>query len=148
MSEEALRSDAALALAFGKFGSKGGRYIWGENDCSVFVSDYLAARSVPLSSRLTTADLADRRVTSGLGLSVVGSQEVGQGDVLVYRYTNGSLQARGHCGIVVLVGSELWVAHNSAGYDGVVLERLPSFLERARQMGAPGSAVRGLRLRG
>lgn len=127
------QQNPALRFAFAQYRDRGATYVWGPNDCSVFVTDYLKGIGAPVKQRLTTALLADPSQLRPLGFTVQTTSP-GPGDILVYRYRNGLGQMRGHCGIVVEREDGLWVAHNTQSHGGVVLETLDSFRASANSL--------------
>lgn len=131
-----------VAVAVHRYEARGGEYVWGRNDCSVFVTDYLRGRRVPIGARLTTACLASPEI-SGRGLRHAKNPR--PGDVLNYRYRSAKTgRWAGHCGVVVRQGRALWVMHNARGH-GLVVQPLPGFLRRAEEVGVRSGAVQVLR---
>lgn len=142
LPQDTALSQPEVAFAASLYRSKGNSYIWGDNDCSVFVADYLAAAKHPLTGRPTTVELMDKDFMAKHGLQPRQLTESAAGDVLVFRYRNLIGEARGHCGVVISHDKNLWVAHNTAKYDGLVYEPLTQFLDRAKQLTGSLSAVK------
>ncbi|MCU0316041.1 MAG: NlpC/P60 family protein [Fimbriimonadaceae bacterium] len=145
VTEVEVSKSPALKYAAEKYWERGGNYQWGTNDCSVFVSEYLMKRGVPIKSRLTTALLAKPDVAQH-GLSRVS--EPRPGDILNYRYRRPQDQTtKGHCGVVVQRGDELWVMHNNS-VSGLVVETLDRFEATAKAFGVESSNYLVLRSKG
>ncbi len=124
---------APVQQAIEEFRVKGGRYKFGPNDCSTFVSDFLRASGAKVPERLTTADLADpnRRYLVGLGLAR-GPRLTG--DIFVVRYESGT-EEQGHCGILVRTEKGDVYVHNSATMGGVAVQKEEDFAELMRRKG-------------
>lgn len=135
----------ATRAAVDRFHDRGGKYIWGENDCSVFVLDFLKASGVPIKRRLTTKELYDLKIMAEHGY-VAESAPAKVGDIVVFRYL--APRPAGHCGVVVEQGGEVKILHNAASMHGLVLETVDEFLIRAEQFGAPRESVRLFRAKG
>lgn len=142
VSAKDLGGDPALLRARQRYENRGSRYIWGSNDCSAFVSDYLTAAGVPIGRRMTTKCLAEPDLTRR-GLVDAGPAD--GGDVLNFRYlSKDGLGMAGHCGVVLRRGEELWVVHNREG-SGLVMQRIEGFYRLAEGLGVSRRAVRTLR---
>ncbi len=127
-----LAGSAALQYAAKKYQQRGAKYVWGTNDCSVFVSDYLLRQPRPPKTRLTTWSL-DQIDVEPHGLTIVFKPM--PGDVLNYRYrSRKSNEIAGHCGVVVSKPDGLWVVHNSVN-RGLVIQKLAGFYATAQAMG-------------
>lgn len=134
--------DPALVQALRLYASRGSRYVWGTNDCSVFVSDYLESAGVPIGQRMTTKCLAEPDLTRR-GLIDAGPVE--HGDVLNFRYmSRNGLGMAGHCGVVFRRDRELWVIHNKEG-SGLVMQPLEGFYRLAESLSVDRYSVRVLR---
>lgn len=116
-----------------KYVKKGDEYIWGSNDCSIFVMDYIIACGKKVKSRPTTETLMNPIATQAMGF-IPTKTNPKIGDILVYRYQNRDNQWRGHTGVVVWYKGALWVAHNTATRDGLVIQRLDKFKETADRL--------------
>lgn len=127
-----------VLAAMKKHEARGGYYIWGSNDCSIFVLDYMKASGIKVKRRYTTKDLYDPDTMGKVGYQASEFPEVG--DIVVFRYT--SRRPAGHCGIVVQQGEELHVVHNAESGLGIVMESLESFYNRAEILGAPRESLR------
>lgn len=112
---------------------KGNKYIWGANDCSIFVMDYIKACGKVVPFRPTTETLMNPLAVQVMGFSPASSDPK-IGDILVYRYQNSKNEWRGHTGIVVWYNDSLWVAHNTPSYNGLVVQRLDKFNEQANRL--------------
>lgn len=132
----------ALQYAAKRYAARGAKYIWGVNDCSVFVSDYLSKQKRPPKSRLTTWNL-DRADVAPFGLTVEGSPK--PGDVLNYRYwSKKNKEMAGHCGVVIKKPDGLWVVHNCVTI-GLATQRLSGFFATAQYLGVSKMDVAILR---
>lgn len=112
---------------------KGNKYIWGANDCSIFVMDYIKACGKGVPFRPTTQTLMNPIATQAMGFSQTSSTPK-TGDILVYRYQNSKNEWRGHTGVVVWYKDSLWVAHNTLTHNGLVVQRLDKFDEQAHRL--------------
>lgn len=112
---------------------RGGRYVWGKNDCSMFLTDYLKAHDVQFPRRLTTKEMVDPKTMRSLGMREVKGA-IRPGDVVVYRFRNG--KEMGHCGVVLLKDGELEVVHNSGSMGGLAVSRYRDFVAKAGELGA------------
>lgn len=128
-----------IEYANARFHQRGGRYIWGDNDCSIYVLDYLKASGVRVRKRLTTKELFDPLQASTVALKPVDGPWK-PGDVVVFRYQDP--RPAGHCGVVISRNGELGVIHNAASEQGVVHESKAQFEERAARAGAQPSSIR------
>lgn len=128
-----LEGRSALQVAVRLYEDRGGTYVWGSNDCSVFVTEYLLNSGVDLRGRLTTQVLAgDEIARHGL----VEVEDPREGDVLNYRYPAQSQPGMaGHCGVVVARGDSLWVMHNAESH-GLAIQPLEGFYRTAIRVGA------------
>ncbi|MEI7577672.1 MAG: hypothetical protein WCK51_12325 [Armatimonadota bacterium] len=136
------RGSAALQYAAKRYRQRGAKYIWGTNDCSVFVSDYLLRLPHPPKTRLTTWNLNQVDVEP-FGLTIEGS--VKPGDVLNYRYRSRKRnEVAGHCGVVVQKPDGLWVVHNCVSM-GLAIQRISSFYTTAQSLGVSKLEVTVLR---
>jgi len=127
-----IASHPALVFAEKQYRRRGAKYIWGANDCSAFVSDYLSRQSKTLKSRVTTWELAQIGVEK-YGLVVAGDTKTG--DVLNYRYKSQRREGMaGHCGVVLKKPDGFWVVHNCASM-GLVIQRLGEFYATAKAYG-------------
>lgn len=120
-------------VAFQAYQAKGAKYIWGDNDCSIFVMDYILAtgRSVPF--RPTTATLMDSTFLPNVGFSAQ-PKPAKTGDIIVYRYQNADQQWRGHTGVVVWHNDQHWVVHNAQSFNGVVMQDIEEFYKQANRL--------------
>lgn len=121
-----------LEHAAQQYYKRGGHYVWGKNDCSMFLTDYLKAHDIQFSRRLTTKEFADPRLMRTLGLQPVKGK-LKPGDVVVYRFRDG--RSMGHCGIVFLKDGELEVVHNSGSMGGLAVSSFEAFAARAQEFG-------------
>lgn len=132
------QSNPAINFAVKKFRERGGTYIWGTNDCSVFVSDYLRKRQVQIGNRVTTEQLSQADFIPR-GLKKVYAPT--DGDVLNYRYISPKWnRPSGHCGVVFSQKSKLWVIHNSL-YTGLTVQPLSDFLATAKELKTKGVRI-------
>jgi hypothetical protein len=132
----------ALKYAVKKYAERGSQYVWGVNDCSVFVTDYLKGQAIPPKSRLTTVTLSQPDLTE-FGLTQV--QNAKDGDILNYRYLSQESNAKnGHCGVVVKLTNGLWVVHNCSA-KGLVIQPFIDFLGTAKSLGVQEPQMRILR---
>jgi hypothetical protein len=137
-------SHPALLHAYKKYQQRGGRYIWGTNDCSVFVSDYLIKRSPKFKWRLTTASM-DSIYVNQYRLYDAGIPT--SGDILNYRYrSNRTDRQAGHCGVIVQKPTGTFVIHNCAT-RGLVIEAYKDFMRTAVLLGVNRLDIRTLRLK-
>jgi hypothetical protein len=117
----------------------GGSYVWGKNDCSSFVTEYLRGIGGPSMPRLTTKWM-DEMADGSFGLWQTSTPR--PGDVLNYRYPSQEKPGMaGHCGVVIKRGDDLWVIHNAEAL-GLVRQRLEGFYARAAELGASRDQVR------
>lgn len=132
VTEADVAQNPALRYAAKKYRERGAKYIWGTNDCSVFVSDYLLKQPVPPKTRLTTVNL-DQADVEPFGVTIEGTPKAG--DVLNYRYVSKKTNERaGHCGVVVAKPDGLWVMHNCVT-RGLVIQKLQNFIATAEWLG-------------
>jgi hypothetical protein len=122
-----------IKSAYGTYVKNGAKYIWGPNDCSVFVMNYIKACNKQVPFRPTTATLMEPKFMSDIGFKKVETATK-TGDIIVYRYLNNDNQWRGHTGVVAWHNNRLWVVHNTASYSGVVMEDLNQFTEKATRL--------------
>lgn len=115
---------------------RGGKYIWGANDCSVFVGDYMKALSSKVPDRLTTKELARPSYMAKYGFKLVRDNPK-PGDIYVFRYlSRKSGGPMGHCGIVVDTTKGLQaVQHNSGGEGGLTTFWHKDFMKEVRGVG-------------
>jgi hypothetical protein len=125
-----LDNHSELKAAHRDYVKKGNEYIWGSNDCSVFVWDYLKASGKNPPSRPTTATMAHTDFLAQIGYKPTQKPYL-PGDIIVYRYTNRKGEPAGHTGIITNFDHRLFVVHNSAAHDGVIMEALPNFVKTA-----------------
>lgn len=125
-----------LQKAIAKFWKRGGKYVWGSNDCSVFVLDYLKARGARITYRMTTHSMSNPREMEALGY-LPGSRTSAKEFVFVGRYQNERGEWRGHTGVGTLYKGHRWYVHNASGPGGLVIEEERAFGERMKQAGAP-----------
>ncbi len=119
-----------IQAAYRKHMDNGGTYIWGANDCSIFVMNYLIASNKTPPFRPTTATLMDLKFMGDLGLRS-DSTITKTGDIIVFRYKDKENKWLGHTGVVAWHNNRLWAIHNSGSYKGVVMEDLKQFKEKA-----------------
>lgn len=122
-----------IKSAFATYVKNGNKYIWGPNDCSVFVMNYMKACNRNAPFRPTTETLMETKFMSDLGFRQ-SETTTKTGDIIVYRYLNQDNQWRGHTGVVAWHNNRLWVVHNTASYGGVVMEDLNQFKEKAERL--------------
>lgn len=115
-----------IKFAEERYHANGGRYIWGANDCSIFVADYIKACGKPVSTRPTTETMMWELEMRRMGFAST-RESTKPGDILVYRYRNSEGEWRGHAGVVVWYRAHLWVAHNAASFNGLVLQDYKNF---------------------
>lgn len=143
VNAEDVSGSNSLEYAFSQYRKRGGRYIWGANDCSVFVSDYLSRKVSLPKPRLTTWDLClDQVQTYGLK----PANQPRHGDVVNYRYfSTKNKRMAGHCGVILKRQGSLWVIHNCAT-AGLVMERFDSFSNVATKLTGNKNRLRVLRV--
>ncbi|ARU40340.1 hypothetical protein CCB80_03975 [Armatimonadetes bacterium Uphvl-Ar1] len=122
---EVLRRQPEIQVAYRQYQSKGNEYIWGTNDCSILVMDYILATGNPVPFRPTTETLMSDKFMREVGFNP--EKTIKTGDILVYRYKNHDNEWRGHTGVVVWHDNRQWVVHNAASHEGVVMEDLEQF---------------------
>jgi len=122
-----------IKSAYATYVKNGNKYIWGPNDCSVFVMNYLKACDKKVPFRPTTATLMETKFMSDLGFRQT-DQVTKTGDIIVYRYLNSDNQWRGHTGVVAWHNNRLWVVHNTSSHGGVVMEDLNQFNANATRL--------------
>ncbi|MBS1712371.1 MAG: C40 family peptidase [Armatimonadetes bacterium] len=127
---DVLKKQPELEPAYRNYVKNGGEYIWGANDCSIFVSDYINQCGNPCPFRPTTKELIDPAFMAKVGFTSASGQ-IRPGDVIVFRYLNADRQWRGHTGVVVWYDGANWVMHNTERYQGMVVETLDRFWARA-----------------
>lgn len=132
----------ALDYARQLYVQRGGKYIWGANDCSVFVGDYMKALSKDVPDRLTTKELARPSYMARYGFKLVKDLPK-PGDIYVFRYlsrrTGGPM---GHCGIIVdTKKGKRAVQHNSGGEGGLVTFWHEDFLKEVRAVGTDAEKI-------
>lgn len=128
-----LQTYPEVAMATRKFFERGGKYDWGPNDCSVFVTDVLKSSGAEVTQRYTTVELADASLMKKLGFFVKPSPSK-HGDLIVFRYLNSERKARGHCGVVVVIQNQTYVLHNTSRFGGLVLQTLSSFQQDTAEL--------------
>ena len=114
--------DAAVT----RFAERGGEYVLGPNDCSIFVIDFLKACGKPVKRRYTTGDFWKPSVMGGLKMKPT-KLGVTEHAVFVTRYINAKGRWVGHCGVVLTRNGETIFIHNSEASGGVVVEPSLSF---------------------
>ncbi len=120
--------------AIAKYWKRGGKYVWGSNDCSIFVLDYLKARGAPVSFRMTTHSMSQPNQMAPLGY-VPGQPSDAKEFIFVARYLNESRQWRGHTGVGFFYKNHRWYVHNAANPGGLVIEDEQTFSERMKAVG-------------
>lgn len=139
---EEVKLSPALTYAAERYFERGGRYIWGTNDCSVFVSDYLIKRIPAIKQRFTTAGF-DSIYISDHGFEDATKPKAG--DVINYRYLSKKTnQTAGHCGVVWQRLDGMFVIHNCLS-KGLVIQPYVDFVATAVALGTPKSEIRLLR---
>lgn len=128
-----------LEPAYRQYIQNGGKYIWGDNDCSIFASSYINQCGTTCPYRPTTKELMDPQFMAQVGFAPANGQAK-TGDVIVFRYLNQDKEWRGHTGVVVWHQDAKWVMHNTERYKGLVVESLDRFMDRAKSAtkGEPG----------
>lgn len=122
-----------LTVPYETYVKRGNEYIWGANDCSSFVMGYINSCGTVCPFRPTTAELMKPDFMSKVGF-VRDTKKIKTGDILVFRYQNSKKEWRGHTGIVVWHLDRHYVMHNTESHNGVVLEALPHFLQKAKTL--------------
>ena len=130
-------SSPALLKAEARYFERGGRYIWGTNDCSRFVVDYLKNTGVMFIERPTTKELYDDSYMGSLKMKRVNVSldEVSEYDVVVYRYTNDRGELAGHCGVIVRKDGTLKVEHNSLSGGGLQASPFEAYVSKMAENG-------------
>lgn len=123
-----------LQAAIARFWKRGGRYVWGSNDCSIFILDYLKARGAPVSYRMTTHSMSNPREMEKLGYSP-GRRTESKEFIFVARYRNEAGEWRGHTGVGLLFKRHRWYVHNAASPGGLVIEEERAFASRMKEAG-------------
>lgn len=126
-----------LTLAESLSAYRGGDYVYGYNDCSTFVSDYIRLSGHPLEARITTKEL-----NSAVHMIPLGFDEVEtlpntweEGDILVFRYYDLDTRGEtGHCGVLLYDGGELCVAHVSSPLRGFAVTPLREFMDKRYEL--------------
>ncbi len=139
-SDPTLIKPIALNNAEKIYFQHGAKYIWGENDCSKFVCDYMKALPVRVTDRMTTAEFYQPGFMQGIGFTEV-NHDYRAGDVIVYRYKTPGKRG-GHCGVIVKKGPGVYVRHNSASRAGIATDTIGDFLAKAKMRGVAGNLVR------
>lgn len=121
-------------LAIAKYWKRGGKYVWGKNDCSIFVLDYLKARGAPVTYRMTTHSMSQPAQMAALGYTI-GNPTEAREFIFVARYLNARREWRGHTGIGVFYKNHRWYVHNASDPGGLVIEDEKTFAERMKQVG-------------
>ena len=129
---ESLQLHTELIYPLQRYETQGNEYIWADNDCSTFVSDYLLACGKPAFSRLTTLELIQDETMAWRGFIPTSHENIRPGDIIVYRYTGKKGDMVGHTGIVYTHKDEIHVVHNSAGTNGIATHPLDEFLADAK----------------
>lgn len=122
-----------LSVAYQQYVQNGSKYIWGSNDCSIFVGSYINSCGTVCPLRATTVEIMKPEFMSQVGFQPE-SGKIKTGDILVFRYRNKSNEWRGHTGVVVWHQDKHWVMHNTASQNGLVMELLPQFLQKAKTL--------------
>ncbi|MCB0825014.1 MAG: C40 family peptidase [Armatimonadetes bacterium] len=125
--------DPAAKKSYDQYMDKGGKYIWGANDCSIFVQDYMKASGANVEKRWTTKELFQPKRMEKYGYSYWEHEAGNQfpdGTVLIYRWESGD-QGWGHCGIVTNHFGDTRVMHNDPINKGLVVEPFNDFLRMA-----------------
>lgn len=143
--KDVLVKQPEIAYAVKQYQFKGNEYIWGANDCSVFVMDYLKGCAKPVWMRLTTKELFNDATMAQLGFTEGDRKDPQPGDIIVYRYKKNNGQWRGHTGIVVKHEGRHWVVHNSINHDGVVVYGYNKFVFGADRITGRRSLVKFFR---
>jgi hypothetical protein len=120
--------------AIAKYWKRGGKYVWGRNDCSVFVLDYLKARGAPVTYRMTTHSMSQPNQMAPLGYAP-GEPTDAKEFIFVARYLNANREWRGHTGIGVFYKNHRWYVHNAANPGGLVIEDEKQFADRMKEVG-------------
>ena len=137
------RAPGALRFALDRFQRRGGRYVYGPNDCSTFLTDYLKASGLKIGERTTTANLMKLPVAKSLGLKVIPRHDFSamEGNiVIVFRYLEDG-RVYGHCGIRLIQDGKHFWAHNNSSDGGVSIDPEEKFLLRVRQSGPLNSRI-------
>ncbi|MFM9874672.1 MAG: CHAP domain-containing protein [Fimbriimonadaceae bacterium] len=122
-----------IKSAYQKHIKNGGKYVWGANDCSIFVMNYIKACKKTVPFRPTTATMMDSLFMHNAGFKAELTDEKA-GDIIVFRYQNNKHEWKGHTGVVAWHNNRLWVVHNTPNYHGVVMEDLPQFKTKALRL--------------
>jgi hypothetical protein len=122
----------SLKDAMSLYKERGGHYIWGHNDCSTFVLDYLVGHGIKSAERQTTETLIRPAVAERMHLipmdEVTLRKPVPQ-SVVVMRYVGHHNEMVGHCAVRLVQNGEVFFVHNSAS-DGLVCETEKQFYGR------------------
>ncbi len=123
----------SLQFAEEKFQARGGKYVYGPNDCSTFISDFLQKRGLGIVGRKTTSQLYNAAYMKSKGLVMVdlATEPVREFDVIVYRCYDLDIQGpSGHCGVFVWKDGNLCVEHNSSSNEGLAATPVDAFYEK------------------
>ncbi|MCG9896090.1 MAG: hypothetical protein MH204_11510 [Fimbriimonadaceae bacterium] len=132
-----------LQAATKRYFQRGGKYIWGRNDCSKFILDYLKARGSRVSMRHTTASLLWPGTMPGLGYGPAGAApEEGEEQIWVFRYRGDDGGPAGHTGIALGLGGRTVYIHNVSREGGLIWEEEDDFRARVKEQGVDFSRVR------
>ncbi len=132
--DSSLRLHPEIIYPLKNYQRKGNKYIWGKNDCSTFVSDFLLASGKPALKRLTTEDLYRDATMDWHGYKPTKIADIEPKDIIVFRYEGRYGTMQGHTGIVLSTSKNPIVVHNSLSSRGVVTNTLPEFLAIARRV--------------
>ncbi|MCB0825013.1 MAG: C40 family peptidase [Armatimonadetes bacterium] len=133
-----LSQSPSLQLAYDRYTERGSKYIWGTNDCSVFLIDYMKGQGAPIKKRWTTRELFEPAKMDVFGYNFFGypPEQSKAGDLVVFRYIGTEGTEVGHCGIVIEEGEQKYVVHNSSPYGGVVTQSADGFFRQAKSLNA------------
>lgn len=131
---ETIKLHPEIIFPLKNFQQKGNKYIWGKNDCSTFVTDYMLNSGKPAFLRLTTADLYRDATMKWHGYQKVKITSLKPKDIIVFRYKGRYGTMQGHTGIVLATQSQNIVVHNSLSGGGIVKNTVPEFLAIANRV--------------
>jgi cell wall-associated NlpC family hydrolase len=130
----AIKLNPEIIYPLKNYQRKGNKYIWGKNDCSTFVTDYMFASGKPAYLRLTTENLYRDATMKWHGYHKIKVAELQPKDIIVFRYKGRYGTMQGHTGIVLSTGKQNIVVHNSLSGGGVVKNTVPEFLAIANRV--------------
>ncbi|MFM9872806.1 MAG: CHAP domain-containing protein, partial [Fimbriimonadaceae bacterium] len=132
--KEAIKLNPEIIYPLKNYQRNGNRYLWGKNDCSTFVTDYMFASGKPAYLRLTTANLYSDATMKWHGYQQIKLTSIKPKDIIVFRYRGRHGNMQGHTGIVLSTGIQEIVVHNSLSGGGVVKNTVPEFLAIANRV--------------